>query len=191
LARQKIRPQILTAAIALFGSCGCDRIRTKDLAREAGVLEAAIRRYFGSKERLYLVALTSVVDGSINDLAQFALRSLQEDSCMKKSFESLVKTAVRRWYLSLSKPGARLLQQAIMTDTNLKALAHAPLEQITGILTRAMQDFGKTTVCDGKTIATTLILALFQLKVSHSDSISDELHQADRFLQEWIAGLPP
>ncbi len=192
MARQTLYSRILTAAITLFGRCRYDRISIRDIAREAGVMEAAIYRHFRSKERLYIVTLSSIVHRSVTDLAQFALDRLREQPIADENFGSLVTTAVRRWYLSLSKEGARLLQQAMMGNPGLKELAYSPLEQITSILTRAMQNFGKTEdACGGKTFAQTLIATLFQLKISQSRSESVELHEAERIIHDWIAKLPP
>jgi AcrR family transcriptional regulator len=191
LAKQRIRPQILRAAITLFSNSGYDRLGTKDLAREAGVLEASIYRYFGSKEGLYSAAIQSVVDGSIDDLAKFALSLLIDESVKKKGFASLVNTAINRWYWSFSKEGARLLQQTIMSDAGLRLIANSPLEQMTSILARAMHDFGRTNaVCEAKTSAQTLISVLFQLKISFSTSADEEKQEVDRFVREWIARLP-
>lgn len=155
-------------------------------------MEASIYRHFRRKERLYIVALSSIVHRSVSDLAQFALDRLREQSRVDESFRSLVTAAVRRWYASLSKEGARLLQQAMMADTNVKTLADSPLEQITSILTRAMHNFGKTEgACNGKTFAQTLIASLFQLKVGQSRSEGIELQEIERIIEEWIAKLPP
>ncbi|WP_248925522.1 TetR/AcrR family transcriptional regulator [Paenibacillus hamazuiensis] len=54
------RQQILLAARALFSQDSYERVTVRKIAARAGIDAALVIRYFGSKEELFLSALTSV-----------------------------------------------------------------------------------------------------------------------------------
>lgn len=56
------REQIVAAAIAMFGARGYEGTTTDDVARAAGVSQPYVVRLFGSKESLFLAALSASSD---------------------------------------------------------------------------------------------------------------------------------
>src|SRR3954471_13557038 len=56
---QATRLALLRAAQRRFGVLGYDRTTTRDIARDAGVNVALIRRYFGGKEGLFQAVISA------------------------------------------------------------------------------------------------------------------------------------
>ncbi|WP_029192725.1 TetR family transcriptional regulator [Paenibacillus harenae] len=76
------RQQILLAARALFSQDSYERVTVRKIAARAGIDAALVIRYFGSKEELFLSALTSVgicpsnvFEGEITTLGERMLNS--------------------------------------------------------------------------------------------------------------------
>lgn len=70
--------QILRAAVTLFAARGFERTTTKDIAREAGISEGTIYKYFASKQELLLAMITPVVVGPLPRL--FAPEAPDDDA---------------------------------------------------------------------------------------------------------------
>jgi AcrR family transcriptional regulator len=169
----------------MFGSRGYDAVTISDLARQAGVSCSVIKRYFRSKEGLYIVVLHSVVGASLSDLGRFALGLCTQDTEMTGSVETRIRSAIHHWYVSFSRAEARLLQQALM-DSKRKAIAYSPLEKIISLIATTMRSRLNPKPDDCATSAKSLIWTLFQLKVAHSASDAEELQQIEVFLKDWF-----
>jgi AcrR family transcriptional regulator len=57
---QDRREQIMTEAMVLFSRDGFRKVTTKKIAGACGITEAALYRYFGSKEDIYIAVLDAV-----------------------------------------------------------------------------------------------------------------------------------
>jgi AcrR family transcriptional regulator len=65
VAGERARDHLLTKAVLLFGRHGYAGVSTREIAKEAGINQASIHYYFGSKRELYLGAL----DKYFNEIA--------------------------------------------------------------------------------------------------------------------------
>ena len=187
----RVKPRIINAAITLFGRFGLYGVTTLELAKEARVIEGSLYRLFVTKDRLYDEAVESVVRGSTDALAQFVL-TLYSGESKTQDLASLVGEAVRSWYSSFTQDGARLLLQAAVSDKKRSAQALSPNEKITEILVtmldRELKDFhrGKSKF-DTRTAVESLVLTLFQFKITGSPSSSkEEMTSVERYLQHWL-----
>jgi AcrR family transcriptional regulator len=187
MAESKIRGRILDAAILLFGKFSYEGVTTRGLAKAANCMEGGIYRLFGDKESLYEVAITTVVQTSVNSMAEFALKLYTEKS-KKTSQTEIIKSAVHRWYSSFSVEGARLLQQIFLNDKRRRPQAQQPFDNILAILqTTLEQDSRKAAKAPvPKTRCESLIWTLFQLKLSYTAPADKEKQEVDRFLQDWL-----
>lgn len=105
------RAALLGAAQRLFAARGLDGVSVRDVAGAAGVNAALVIRYFGSKESLFLEAISGpqpaaeVLGGDLSDLgarlAQYALSKPDTDPLL-----TLLRSAS-------GKTGAALLQGAV------------------------------------------------------------------------------
>lgn len=64
------RRRILAAATQVFSTLGFDGAKTRDIAEEAGLPEAAIYRHFRSKEELFSEAILARVERLAEELAR-------------------------------------------------------------------------------------------------------------------------
>jgi AcrR family transcriptional regulator len=191
MPKKRIEPKLIEAAISLFGEFGFEGVTTRALAERAGVMEYNIYRLFKTKGRLYLKALNFVVDRSINEMADFVL-NYPGQADKRDELGSHVYAAVHRWYSSLSRDGARLLQHAMISDREGRDRAFAPMKNIINIVTKSIKGPRKAKVdFDPKTRSEALIMTLFQVKVSYSGPPEHEMKDVDRFLGDWIKELLP
>lgn len=188
----KIEPRILDAAISLFADYGYFGVTTRDLARKAKVTEGSIYRLFGSKDKLFESALSTVI-GHLLDPAQFLLMIFE--GRQNQDFSAAIAAPVRQWYSSLTHQSARLMIQACLCkNEKWRQAAHAPLDKIIDILAGSMER--ETTKVqlkksNARTVATALILSLFQFKVTSASIRPDqgEVEEAEGILQYWLHGL--
>lgn len=75
LSADERRRQILKSAIKVFAEMTYHGATTKRIAEEAGITEALIYRYFGSKRALFTEAITHTCDGLIIGIEQELARS--------------------------------------------------------------------------------------------------------------------
>ncbi|MEM7309026.1 MAG: CerR family C-terminal domain-containing protein [Planctomycetota bacterium] len=55
---QEVKQKLVESALKLFAEHGRDRVSVRQIAAEAGVTHGSIRHYFGTKDNLYIAALT-------------------------------------------------------------------------------------------------------------------------------------
>src|SRR5215467_1546369 len=115
MSGSRIKGPILEAAIHLFGKFGYEGVTTRDLARGARCMEGGIYRIYGRKRHLYEDAISAVVQAINTSMAEFAL-GLYTETGTTMGPEDIMKAAVHRWYSSLSRDGARLIQQVLLND---------------------------------------------------------------------------
>jgi AcrR family transcriptional regulator len=188
----KIKPRILDAAIALFADHGYFGVTTRDIARKARVTEGSIYRLFDGKDGLFEGSLDTVI-GRLLDPAQFLLMLFE--SRRKHDFSAAIVGAVWKWYSSLTHQSARLLIYALLSrNEKWRQAANAPLEKIIDILAGSMEretSKDRLSGLNAKTIAKSLIFALFQSKISSSAARStrEEGEQIEGMVQHWLNGL--
>lgn len=186
----KIQGPILDIAIELFANHGYSGVGIRDIAAAANVTPGSIFRLFESKESLFEEALKTVVYRSLAP-AEFQ-RSLRNDD---EDFALLVDRALRRWYSSLSPQSARLLMYASLSDhPQWREMASRHTGEIAAILAQSIRK--ETRKSKGKGVdalaaSRTLILALFNLRSTHSLLTSGEKERdaAGKIIQQWIQGL--
>ncbi len=80
------REAILKSALIAFSKFGYDGIGVREIAREAGVTAMLVNRYFGSKEKLFAVAVETIfaegtlLSGDAASLSRQAARALLEEA---------------------------------------------------------------------------------------------------------------
>jgi len=187
MAESRIKSRILQAAVLLFGKFSFEGVTTRGLAKTAQCMEGGIYRLFGDKESLYDVAISTVVQASVNSMAEFALKLYTEKN-KKTSQTEIIKSAVHRWYSSFSLDGARLLQQIILNDKRRRQQAQQPFDNILAILQTTLEQDSKKAAKSlvPKTRCESLIWTLFQLKLSYAGPADKEKQEVDRFLHDWL-----
>jgi AcrR family transcriptional regulator len=186
----KIQGPILDIAIGLFAIHGYSGIGIRDIAAAANVTPGSIFRLFESKESLFEEALKTVVYRSLAPAEfQKLLHSDNED------FSLSVERALRRWYSSLSPQSARLLMYASLSDhAEWREMASTHTGEIADILAQSIRKEtrkSKIRGVDALAASRTLILALFNLRSTHSllSSGEKEREAVAKMIQQWIQGL--
>lgn len=188
----KIEPRILDAAISLFADYGYFGVTTRDVARKAKVTEGSIYRLFSSKDHLFERSLDSVIEHLL-DPAQFLLMIFEGRK--KLDFSSAIAAPLRRWYSLLTHQSARFLIHACLSkNEKWRQSAYAPLEKIASILAGSMEreiKKGHARKFNAQVVARSLILALFQFKLTASPTMSAKEHneEMEGILQHWLGGL--
>lgn len=181
----KVQPKILEAAIKLFGTHGFKGVTTRDLAKEADVVEGSIYQWFKSKENVYEQALNSIIARQLEHLGRFLVNV--HGANQPEGVAQQVSQAVEIWYSSLSQPGARLLQQALIADPKRYKAVRYVLDSIVNIIARALEGQKVPTVpkVSLHAAAKTLIHALFQIKVTYrkaAEADADSKEMVKQFL---------
>jgi AcrR family transcriptional regulator len=190
-----VKPRLIDAAITLFGQYGLYGVTTLELAKKAQVIEGSLYRLFLTKEKLYDAAIESVVRATTDALAQFVL-TLYAGAAKEQDIHAQLAAAVWQWHSALTQDGARLLLQATVSNKSLAAYALSPNQQLTEILiTMLDRKYADSRMqhngFDTRTAAESLVLALFQLKVSTVPELpGTEPCNVERCLQHWLQQLP-
>lgn len=186
----KIQGMILNTAIESFATHGYSGVGIRDIAAAANVTPGSIFRLFESKESLFEESLKTVVYRSLPP-AEFE-RLLQGGN---EDFSSLAERALRRWYSSLLPQSARLLMYASLSDNpQWRGMASTHTSEIAGILAQSIKKKtrkSKARNIDALAASRTLILALFNLRSTHSllNSGEKEREAVTKMIQQWIQGL--
>jgi AcrR family transcriptional regulator len=197
MPKPKIRPIMIEAAIVLFGRSGYSGVTTRDLAKEAKVMESNVYRLFRTKDGLYRVALQTVVDRSVDQLAYYWGRTdsswMRNEAREAEDFSTLILETARAWYKSLSQSGARMLQWALASDSQYSDLARIPLQRFEAIVTRLLTAEAKKRriKLDVQTRAETLRMTLFQHKVTYAGPPNKELDEVQRYFSDWLQSSFP
>lgn len=83
MSSEERREQIVAAALAVFGARGYEGTTTDDVARTAGVSQPYVVRLFGTKESLFLAAMTEA-HGALLEAFREALRDDSSDLPLPK-----------------------------------------------------------------------------------------------------------
>jgi AcrR family transcriptional regulator len=186
--------QVLDAAIELFADYGYFGTTIRDVAKKADVTAMTIYRLFKSKDGLFEMALTAVTKRSL-DQAHFLLAAFQNKD--KEHVQSQITAAVRRWYDSVPQQPARLMMYAYLSrNEKWRELAYSPLEEIIEVLAGTLDEgIDKKVKRRPKVVvaARTLILGLFQFKITHPKmrSLREETAAVGDILDQWLMGVFP
>lgn len=180
IKRRKVEPEILRAAIHLFGLYGFRGVTTRDIAREAKVVEGSVYGWFKNKEYLYLQAVNAVIADINEEFGQFVVTVFGES---EEVDQQQINKGVQTWFSSLAQPGARLLMQVMMGDDKLNKTARKPLDQMINIVAKAIAS-QKTPnrKFDARGAALCLVRALFQTRLTESQTTAqEEIHKIIQF----------
>lgn len=186
----KIQGPILEIAIQLFANHGYAGVGIRDIAAAANVTPGSIFRLFESKESLFQEALKTVAYRSLAPDEFHKLLQVEEEE-----FSLIVQRAVRRWYSSLAPQSARLLMYAALSDNQQwREMASTRTGEIAEILAQSIRkEARKSKVRDVDALAAsrTLILALFNLRTTHSllSTGEKEREAVSKMIHQWIHGL--
>lgn len=183
----KIKPKILSAAIALFGTWGYQGVTYALIARKAGCFPPAIFRNFKNMRGLYIEAIALVVDEVQKAMTPFAISLVSgAGDANEKDRAATVTQVVEAWYKGLSRDGARFLLQVILSDPKRRPEIEKALDLLPKILvqTARIKMEGDSKVISAR--AVDLANKLFYLKCIHAGTPEAELREVDRHLKEWL-----
>jgi AcrR family transcriptional regulator len=188
----KAAAQILETAIELFAAYGYFGTTIRHIAREAKVTPMTVYRLFKNKPSLFEMALCTVISRSVSK-AEFLEAVF--DHKRHGNVRSFVTAAVRHWYDSVPQQPARLMMYAYLSrNEKWQALAYAPLEEIIEVLAGTLDEgIDKKAKPRPKVAvaARTLILGLFQFKITHPiwRSAREERAAVGDILDQWWMGF--
>lgn len=182
--RRKVQPDIMEAAIRLFGSYSLKGVTTRSLAKEANVLEPALYVWFKNKENIYQQAVNAVVT-QMNQ--QFAIFMFKVFGGPAELSHAQFSEALRAWAASIPAPNARLLLQVLISDDKHSRMVREPLERIINTVARSLEKHRKgSRQSDPHEAATMLVRTLLWGKATNrKTSDADNKRQ----LKQWLLSL--
>jgi AcrR family transcriptional regulator len=189
MSSSRIKGKILDTAIELFAAKGIHGVTFEGLAKQTEVTRGSLYRLFRTIEGLFEQALTTVLSRSL-DPADFLMLIYGDKK--QQDFPALAAAAARKWYYSISQTEARLLMQAVFSDHQWEN-SESPVDKIIRILAASIEremKKGKPSKLSSTTMARSLVLGLFQLKLSlPSVSTKEEKETVDGMLQLWMKAV--
>lgn len=184
--RRKVEPEILQAAIGLFGTYGLHGVTTRDLAQEAQVMEGSIYKWFENKDRLYLKATNAVISQMNAAFHRFVVAVVGKS----QEFDpKRLQEALKIWYQSIPEQAARLLIQVMISDPKLSKTVIEPIDQFTNVIADNLERQKRgSRKFDSHAAARTLVRSLLWAKVS-SKSASAAEEDMKEILEQWMASL--
>jgi AcrR family transcriptional regulator len=186
----KIEGPILEKAIELFALHGYSGVGIREIAAAANVTPGSIFRLFENKDSLFKEALRTVACRSLEPMEfQQLLRGENNE------FPLMLQRALRRWYASLSPQSARLLMHAALSENEQwREMAQLRTGEIAKILAQSLNheaERAQAKPVDALAAARTLILALFNLKSTHTllGAGEKEREAVDKMIEQWVQGL--
>jgi AcrR family transcriptional regulator len=182
-----VRPVLLEKAILLFGERGYNGVTTRDLARAADVAEGSIYNLYKSKENLYMAALEDVTSRTQDELGQMLLAVYSEQKNQGAGY--FIAQVARSWYHSISQAAARFLQQVMISDLGHQEKARKAIGQVVATIAAALAEKTKgRAATHAQESAETLILALFQLKVTLPIGVGPkaETEKVEAIIMNWL-----
>lgn len=186
----KIEGPILEKAIELFAIHGYSGVGIREIAGAANVTPGSIFRLFENKDSLFKEALRTVACRSLEPVEfQQLLRGENNE------FPLMLQRALRRWYASLSPQSARLLMHAALSENEQwREMSQLRTGEIANVLAQSLNheaERAQTKQVDALSASRTLILALFNLKSTHTllGAGEKEREAVDRMIEQWVQGL--
>ncbi len=192
----KASAQILEAAIELFAACGYFGTTVRDISEKAEVTPMTVYRLFETKEKLFELALKAGIDRS-GGQTQFLQTIFNHKESGSTDVRSFLTAAVRHWYESVHEQPARLMMYAYLSENEeWQRLAYEPLEKVIKALAVTLAEgVDKKAKRPPKVMAAarTLILSLFQFKITHPTirTVRDEKATVNDILDQWWMGILP
>lgn len=182
--RRKVQPELLQAAIKLFGLRSFHGVTTRALAAEAGVHDALIYVWFGSKRKLYEKAVDSARDQVMSAFSHIMLDLLGRGNPVSAD---ALGVALRAFHIAMPGDSSRLLVQVVMSDDDPSHLGRRTLDQIENALANILEPRPKLNekFCP-QTTAKLLIRALFWGKAMDCEA---EDQQIEEILNQWMLGV--
>jgi AcrR family transcriptional regulator len=109
-ASHRTRERLLHATVALMAEIGIDRVRTRAVARRAGVNPALVHYHFGSRSALVMEAAQ---DALLRTLGP-SLDALQSGATIGESIRAILAWVVR---YGAESPGSTILAEAMVKAT--------------------------------------------------------------------------
>ena len=190
----KAAVQILATAIELFAAYGYYGTTMRHVAKKAKVTPMTVYRLFKNKPTLFKMALSSVIAHS---MGKPGFLQAMFDHKTDGDARVFVTAAVRDWYDSLSPQPARLMMYACLSQNEKwQKSVYSWLEEIIAVLASTLdealdKDKDKKHRPKAGVAARTLILGLFQFKITHPTirSARDERAAVGDILDLWWMGI--
>lgn len=182
--RRKVKPDIMQAAIKLFGLHTYKGVTTRALAREARVQEPSLYSWFRNKENIYLQAVNAVIAQTNQEFAKFMFMMFGSG---EEPTPARVVEALKTWCASMPVANTRLLMQVLISDDKHSGTVREALEQIVNALARTLERQKKAHKrFNPQVAARTLVRALFWGKVIESKTAERDM---DEVLQQFLLTL--
>jgi AcrR family transcriptional regulator len=194
--------QVLETSIELFAAYGYYGTTMRHVAKKANVTPMTVYRLFKNKPTLFKMALSSVIAHSMNKPGFLqAIFDHKRDGGVR----IFVTAAVHDWYDSVSPQPARLMMYACLSQNEKwQKSIYSWLDEIIAVLASTLDEAlekEKDKDKDGKikprpkpaVAARTLILGLFQFKITHPSikSAREERTAVSDILDQWWMGVLP
>jgi AcrR family transcriptional regulator len=137
LSREEREPQMLSAAMRVFGACGYHGASMEDIAAEAGVTKPMFYAYFGSKDELYAACIEHVagrLEAALREAGSDETDPERQTWARVLAFFEFVGEWREQWRVLRARPGpfgdelARARGTMVeLTLRQLQAGAEAPL----------------------------------------------------------------
>lgn len=147
--RKATESALLLAGARLFAQKGYENTRTLDIAKEAGVNEALILRYFGGKEGLLgaifkdeegLQALINMKHGAVCADHEMFPAAAEKKQSLKDAVKTYYKNAVAM--VDIKEPYMRIsTSRALVDDETARMMRAKLIERQNGFLVESLQKF--------------------------------------------------
>ena len=120
---RRTREQILKAAVASFEKRGYEQTTTAEIARQAGIAVGTFYGYFKDKRAILL----ELLDGTINEIANYVVQNLQPDAWRHTDARAGVRALIDALFHTRTiNPGLqRILWERYFKDPQFRAAVQA------------------------------------------------------------------
>jgi AcrR family transcriptional regulator len=152
---RRTREQILTAAVACFETRGYEETTTAEIARRARIAVGTFYLYFKDKRSILL----ELLDGTINEIANYVVQNLQPDAWRHADPRASVRSMIDALFHTRTiNPGLqRILWERYFKDPQFRAAVQAIEHRIRA----AMLDLFSALEADGRLRITDHVAAAF------------------------------
>ncbi|MEV5850165.1 helix-turn-helix domain-containing protein [Streptomyces sp. NPDC051985] len=184
MQQKPARVRILDAAHELMGTVGLARVTTKEIARAAGCSEAALYKYFPSKEELFVHVLTERLPRLLPLLGQLTVEPGRDT--LEENLTRIARQAAlffeESFPIAASLYAEKQLKQKL--DDRLRMIGagpHLPMRALDGYL-RAEQAIGRISPdADTSAAAALLLGACVQRVFAYEATATGERPPVDAF----------
>ncbi len=179
--KRKVRPDVLSAAVELFGLHSFRGVTVKELAKTTGIAEWLIYRRYGTIKALYVSALRHVTSGLNNHYLKFVLKLVGVEQDPMR-----LVVAMRNWYLTLDRSSARLLLRVFVFGGPKQHIVNNSFSPYISALANALGGIRRATRanCNVNTETDSRILFAILLQKRAVDDAS--VQQVDEYLKDML-----